>query len=52
MGQREPSIKKRFSASEENLKKLEKIIEPFTDQRKIIVQRSPEKWSVTSYLYL
>jgi hypothetical protein len=43
--------KKRFLEAEENLKNIEKRIEPFTDRQRKIAQPPPEKWIVTSELY-
>jgi hypothetical protein len=51
MAQKATSLKNRFAESEENLKRIEKRIEPFTERRKIAKHESEEKWNVTSNLY-
>ncbi len=51
MAQKAISVKNRFIESEENLKKIEKVIKPFTEQRRVAKHEPDEKWNVTSNLY-
>jgi hypothetical protein len=51
MGRKATAPKSRFAESEENLKRIEKKIKPFTERRRMIKHEPEEKWNITSNLY-
>jgi len=52
MARHTTTSKKRFMESEENLKRIEKIIEPFTGRKRMVKHEFEGKWNVTSNTWI